>query len=85
MEQGTSLSALILRSGRRPRLEGWRQTPEHVAILRDARCSRSSGWGSSAALGFEPSGMTSAELDATIKAEIAKWRKVIETRGLPRF
>jgi tripartite-type tricarboxylate transporter receptor subunit TctC len=29
-------------------------------------------------LGFEPSGMSPVEFDATIKAEIAKWRKVIE-------
>jgi tripartite-type tricarboxylate transporter receptor subunit TctC len=36
-------------------------------------------------LGFEPSGMTSAEFDAYIKSEIAKWRKVIETGGIPKI
>jgi tripartite-type tricarboxylate transporter receptor subunit TctC len=38
-----------------------------------------------AALGFEPSGMSSAEFDAYIKAEIAKWRKVIENAGIPKI
>ncbi|MGB9366967.1 MAG: hypothetical protein WCE79_13250 [Xanthobacteraceae bacterium] len=38
-----------------------------------------------AALGFEPSRMTSAEFDATIKAEIAKWRGVIEKGGIPKI
>jgi tripartite-type tricarboxylate transporter receptor subunit TctC len=38
-----------------------------------------------AVLGFEPSGMTSAEFDAYIKAEIAKWRKVIENAGIPKI
>ncbi len=38
-----------------------------------------------AALGFEPSGMTSAEFDAYIKAEIAKWRKVIEDGKIPKI
>jgi tripartite-type tricarboxylate transporter receptor subunit TctC len=37
------------------------------------------------ALGFEPSGMTPAEFDAYIKAEIAKWRKVIENAGIPKI
>jgi tripartite-type tricarboxylate transporter receptor subunit TctC len=36
-------------------------------------------------LGFEPSGMTSAEFDAYIKSEIAKWRKVIENGGIPKI
>jgi tripartite-type tricarboxylate transporter receptor subunit TctC len=38
-----------------------------------------------AALGFEPSGMSPAEFGATIKAEIAKWRKVIENGGIPKI
>jgi len=37
------------------------------------------------ALGFEPSGMSSAEFDRYIKAEIAKWRKVIENAGIPKI
>jgi tripartite-type tricarboxylate transporter receptor subunit TctC len=37
------------------------------------------------ALGFEPSGMSPAEFDAYIKAEIAKWRKVIENAGIPKI
>jgi tripartite-type tricarboxylate transporter receptor subunit TctC len=37
------------------------------------------------ALGFEPSGMTPAEFDAYIKAEIAKWRKVIDNAGIPKI
>jgi tripartite-type tricarboxylate transporter receptor subunit TctC len=37
------------------------------------------------ALGFEPSGMSSAEFDAYIKSEIAKWRKVIENAGIPKI
>jgi tripartite-type tricarboxylate transporter receptor subunit TctC len=36
-------------------------------------------------LGFEPSGMSSAEFDAYIKSEIAKWRKVIENAGIPKI
>ncbi len=36
-------------------------------------------------LGFEPSGMTSAEFDTYIKAEIAKWRKVIEVGKIPKI
>ena len=36
-------------------------------------------------LGFEPSGMTPAEFDAYIKAEIAKWRKVIENGNIPKI
>jgi tripartite-type tricarboxylate transporter receptor subunit TctC len=36
-------------------------------------------------LGFEPSGITPAEFDAYIKAEIAKWRRVIETAKLPKI
>jgi tripartite-type tricarboxylate transporter receptor subunit TctC len=38
-----------------------------------------------AALGFEPSGMSPAEFDAYIKAEIAKWRGVIEKGGIPKI
>jgi len=38
-----------------------------------------------AALGFETSGMTSAEFDTYIKAEIAKWRKVIENGKIPKI
>src|SRR5437588_1232639 len=38
-----------------------------------------------AVLGFVPSGMSSAEFDAYIKAEIAKWRKVIEDGKLPKI
>jgi tripartite-type tricarboxylate transporter receptor subunit TctC len=37
------------------------------------------------ALGFEPSGITSAEFGAYIKAEIAKWRKVIEDGKIPKI
>jgi tripartite-type tricarboxylate transporter receptor subunit TctC len=37
------------------------------------------------ALGFEPSGVTPAEFDAYIKAEIAKWRKVIEKAGIAKI
>jgi len=37
------------------------------------------------ALGFEPSGMSSADFDAYIKAEIAKWRKVIEDGKIPKI
>jgi len=36
-------------------------------------------------LGFEPSGITSAEFGAYIKAEIAKWRKVIEDGHIPKI
>jgi len=38
-----------------------------------------------AVLGFEPSGMSSAEFDAYIKSEIAKWRGVIEKGGIPKI
>jgi tripartite-type tricarboxylate transporter receptor subunit TctC len=37
------------------------------------------------ALGFEPSGMPPAEFDAYIKAEIAKWKRVIEAAKIPRI
>jgi tripartite-type tricarboxylate transporter receptor subunit TctC len=37
------------------------------------------------ALGFEPSGITPAEFDAYIKAEIAKWRRVIEKAGIAKI
>jgi tripartite-type tricarboxylate transporter receptor subunit TctC len=37
------------------------------------------------ALGFEPSGITPAEFDGYIKAEIAKWRKVIEDGKIPKI
>jgi tripartite-type tricarboxylate transporter receptor subunit TctC len=37
------------------------------------------------ALGFEPSGISSAEFDAYIKAEIAKWRKVIEAAKIDKI
>jgi tripartite-type tricarboxylate transporter receptor subunit TctC len=37
------------------------------------------------ALGFEPSGITPAQFDAYIKAEIAKWRKVIENGNIPKI
>ena len=37
------------------------------------------------ALGFEPSGMSPAEFNTYIKAEIAKWRNVIETGGIPKI
>src|SRR5437764_4837168 len=36
-------------------------------------------------LGFEPSGITPGEFGAYIKAEIAKWRKVIETAKIPKI
>jgi tripartite-type tricarboxylate transporter receptor subunit TctC len=36
-------------------------------------------------LGFEPSGITPAEFSAYIKAEIAKWRKVIEDGHIPKI
>src|SRR5882724_4754559 len=36
-------------------------------------------------LGFEPSGITPAEFGAYIKAEIAKWRKVIEDGKIPKI
>ena len=36
-------------------------------------------------LGFEPSGMSSADFDAYIKSEIAKWRKVIENGKIPKI
>jgi tripartite-type tricarboxylate transporter receptor subunit TctC len=36
-------------------------------------------------LGFEPSGMTPAEFDRYIKAEIAKWHGVIEKGKIPRI
>ena len=36
-------------------------------------------------LGFEPSGITPDEFAAYIKAEIAKWRKVIENGGIPKI
>jgi tripartite-type tricarboxylate transporter receptor subunit TctC len=36
-------------------------------------------------LGFEPSGITPAEFDAYIKAEIAKWRRVIENGHIPKI
>jgi len=37
------------------------------------------------ALGFEPSGITPAEFGAYIRAEIAKWRKVIEDAHIPKI
>jgi len=37
------------------------------------------------ALGFEPSGITPAEFDVYIKAEIAKWRRVIEKAGIAKI
>src|SRR5436190_18699713 len=37
------------------------------------------------ALGFEPSGNSSAEFGAYIKAEIAKWKKVIEDGKIPKI
>jgi len=37
------------------------------------------------ALGFEPSGMSPADFDAYIKAEIAKWRGVIEKAGIAKI
>lgn len=37
------------------------------------------------ALGFEPSGITPVEFSAYIKAEIAKWRKVIEDGKIPKI
>jgi tripartite-type tricarboxylate transporter receptor subunit TctC len=37
------------------------------------------------ALGFEPSGITPAEFAAYIRAEIAKWRKVIEDAHIPKI
>ncbi len=36
-------------------------------------------------LGFEPSGLTPAEFDGYIKAEIAKWRKVIDAAKIPKI
>jgi len=36
-------------------------------------------------LGFEPSGITPAEFSVYIKAEIAKWRKVIEDGKIPKI
>jgi tripartite-type tricarboxylate transporter receptor subunit TctC len=36
-------------------------------------------------LGFEPSGITPAEFAAYIRAEIAKWRKVIEDAHIPKI
>lgn len=36
-------------------------------------------------LGFEPSGITSAEFDAYIKAEIAKWRRVIAAAKMDKI
>ena len=36
-------------------------------------------------LGFEPSGITPVEFSAYIKAEIAKWRKVIEDGKIPKI
>ena len=36
-------------------------------------------------LGFEPSGITPAEFAAYIKAEIAKWRKVIEDAKIAKI
>ncbi len=38
-----------------------------------------------AALGFEASGITPGEFDSYIKAEIAKWRKVIEDGKIPKI
>jgi len=37
------------------------------------------------ALGFEPSGITPAEFGAYIKAEIAKWRRVIEQSNMDKI
>jgi tripartite-type tricarboxylate transporter receptor subunit TctC len=37
------------------------------------------------ALGFEPSGLSPAEFDRYIKAEIAKWRKVIDEAKIPKI
>ena len=37
------------------------------------------------ALGFEPSGITPDEFAAYIKAEIAKWKRVIETAGIAKI
>jgi tripartite-type tricarboxylate transporter receptor subunit TctC len=37
------------------------------------------------ALGFEPSGMSPAEFDGYVKAEIAKWRRVIEVSGISKI
>jgi tripartite-type tricarboxylate transporter receptor subunit TctC len=37
------------------------------------------------ALGFEPSGITSAEFGAYIKAEIAKWKRVIEQAKIDKI
>jgi len=36
-------------------------------------------------LGFEPSGITPAEFAAYIRAEIAKWRKVIVDAHIPKI
>ena len=36
-------------------------------------------------LGFEPSGITPAEFGAYLRAEIAKWRKVIEGAHIPKI
>jgi tripartite-type tricarboxylate transporter receptor subunit TctC len=35
--------------------------------------------------GLEPSGMSQAEFAAYIKADIAKWKKVIEDAKIPRI
>ena len=37
------------------------------------------------ALGFEPSGISPAEFDSYIKAEIAKWKRVIEDAKIPKI
>src|SRR5438094_5828067 len=44
-ERGGHREGLTLRSGRRPRLEGWERAPYPLPILRDARFARSSGRG----------------------------------------
>ena len=36
-------------------------------------------------LGFEPSGISSAEFSAYIKSEIAKWRRVIEQAHMSKI
>jgi tripartite-type tricarboxylate transporter receptor subunit TctC len=36
-------------------------------------------------LGFDPSGISPAEFDAYVKAELAKWRRVIETAKIPKI
>ncbi len=60
----------------------WRHSPVMSTLL-----FRTMLYGECAARsdGFEPSGITPAEFGAYIKAEIAKWRRVIEQANMDKI